>query len=106
MTADVVTLPDWRERAKKKATEPSEPHIPFERCQAVRHFLVLEAEWNSPRTSRSRRMEIINGLKEVAHPSGKDGALVLSPAERSLILQVRGSVPGWGKKKRGPRAGG
>jgi hypothetical protein len=56
MSADVVRLPDRWQRAAKDAAEPSEAHIPFERCQAVKYFLVLEAEWNSPRTCRSRRM--------------------------------------------------
>jgi hypothetical protein len=64
MSAEVVSLPDKWERARKRAEEPSEPHTPFTRCSGVvRYFLVLEAEWNSPRTSRNRRMQIVGAAR-------------------------------------------
>jgi len=99
MSAAVVSLLDRWERAAKAVVEPSEPHIPFMHCQAVRYFLVLEAEWNSPRTSRSRRMQIIVAFEEAAHPVDKT-AIVLSPEERKMILELRGICPGWDKPKR------
>jgi hypothetical protein len=93
---NVVTFADMFEKATKRATEPCRPHIPFESSMAVRYFLALEAQWNSPRTSRSRRMEIIAALEEAAHPSGGD-ALVISASERKLIIQLRGLCGGWGE---------
>jgi hypothetical protein len=102
MSADVVSLPDKWERARKRAEEPSEPHIPFIRCNGVvRPFLALEAEWNNPHTSRNRRMQIVDALYEAAHPSDP-AALVLTATERKMILELRGICPGWEKPKRKP----
>jgi hypothetical protein len=102
MSADIVSLPDRWERARQAAEEPSEPHVPFSRCAGVvRYILALETEWNSPRTSRSRRMQMVDALAEAAHPRDK-AALVLSHREREMILELRGICPGWEKPKREP----
>jgi hypothetical protein len=103
MSADVVSFPDMWERARKRAEEPSEPHTPFMRCSGVvRPFLALEAERTSPRTSRNRRMQITEALYEAAHPSDPT-ALILGPAERKMILELRAICPGWEKPKRKPK---
>lgn len=102
MSAKVVSLPDMWERAAKAVMEPSAPHFPFMHCQAIRYFLILEAEWNSPKTSQNRRMQIIDGFEEVAYPTDRT-AIVLSPAERKMILEIRGICPGWGKRNSSPK---
>jgi len=103
MSAEVISLPDKWEMARKRVEAPSEPHIPFARCKGVvRYILVLETDWNSPRTSRSRRMSIIDALGDVAYPKDKS-EIVLSPTERKMILEMRGICPGWEKPKRKAR---
>jgi hypothetical protein len=98
MSAVIVSLPDVWARLERAATEPSAPHIPFETSQAVRYFLLLENEWNSPKTSRSRRMDIITAMIEAAHPSDTE-ALILSASERKFVIAMRGMCPGWGEKR-------
>ena len=76
MSADIINFTDELDReldrAEQHALEPCEPHIHFRRTSAIEFILSLEAEWQSPRTSPSRRTEILGGLEDVARPGEKD----------------------------------
>jgi hypothetical protein len=101
--ANVISLPDIWERARKEAEDPSEAHVEFLRASGVvRAILAIEAEWNSPKTSRNRRFQIVDALEEVAHPSGDKSQLVLSAKEREMILMLRGLVLGWKSRRTRP----